>query len=76
MQDTTPSDWLQFACLGKVAADGGEGTVRRHPIYVHSKMMVVDDEYVLVGSANINERRVEYVLQVLPLKMVQELVVF
>jgi hypothetical protein len=25
-------------------------------IYVHSKMMLVDDEYIIVGSANINER--------------------
>jgi hypothetical protein len=27
-----------------------------HMIYVHSKMMLVDDEYVIIGSANINER--------------------
>ena len=25
-------------------------------IYVHAKGMIVDDEYVIVGSANINER--------------------
>ena len=29
---------------------------RRQMIYVHSKMMIVDDEWVLVGSANINSR--------------------
>ncbi|XP_057768087.1 phospholipase D alpha 1-like [Salvia miltiorrhiza] len=29
---------------------------RRAMIYVHSKMMIVDDEYIIVGSANINER--------------------
>ena len=28
----------------------------RFPIYVHSKMMIVDDSYIIVGSANINER--------------------
>lgn len=28
-------------------------------IYVHSKGMVVDDEYVLIGSANINQRSLE-----------------
>lgn len=28
----------------------------RHPIYVHSKLMIVDDDYVLLGSANINQR--------------------
>ncbi|TMX04260.1 hypothetical protein EJD97_010314 [Solanum chilense] len=29
---------------------------RRFMIYVHSKGMIVDDEYVLLGSANINQR--------------------
>jgi len=29
---------------------------RRAPIYIHSKHMVVDDEYMIMGSANINER--------------------
>ncbi|XP_062199434.1 phospholipase D alpha 1-like [Phragmites australis] len=29
---------------------------RRGPIYVHAKLMIVDDEYVIVGSANLNER--------------------
>ncbi|CAI5463895.1 unnamed protein product [Closterium sp. Yama58-4] len=32
---------------------------RRAMIYVHSKMMVVDDEYVVVGSANINQRSMD-----------------
>lgn len=29
---------------------------QRFMIYVHAKGMVVDDEYVMVGSANINQR--------------------
>ncbi|KAI3968524.1 hypothetical protein MKX01_007834 [Papaver californicum] len=29
---------------------------RRFMIYVHSKMMMVDDEYIIIGSANINHR--------------------
>eukprot|EP00996_Jenningsia_fusiforme_P002982 NODE_3789_length_915_cov_44.516166_g3484_i0.p1 GENE.NODE_3789_length_915_cov_44.516166_g3484_i0~~NODE_3789_length_915_cov_44.516166_g3484_i0.p1 ORF type:complete len:250 (-),score=44.99 NODE_3789_length_915_cov_44.516166_g3484_i0:164-805(-) len=29
---------------------------RRSMIYVHSKMILVDDDWVLVGSANINQR--------------------
>ncbi|XVF48374.1 hypothetical protein PTKIN_Ptkin03bG0185000 [Pterospermum kingtungense] len=29
---------------------------RRFMIYVHSKMMIVDDEYIIIGSANVNER--------------------
>ena len=28
----------------------------RHCIYVHSKMTIVDDDYILIGSANINQR--------------------
>ncbi|KAJ3677188.1 hypothetical protein LUZ60_002912 [Juncus effusus] len=31
-------------------------TNRRFLIYVHAKLMIVDDEYVIVGSANLNER--------------------
>ena len=31
------------------------GTMRQM-IYVHSKMIIVDDSYIIVGSANINER--------------------
>ena len=29
---------------------------RRFMIYVHSKMIIVDDSFILVGSANINQR--------------------
>jgi phospholipase D1/2 len=32
---------------------------RRVMIYVHSKGMIVDDEYVLIGSANINQRSMD-----------------
>ncbi|KAH7546359.1 hypothetical protein FEM48_Zijuj01G0192300 [Ziziphus jujuba var. spinosa] len=32
---------------------------RRYMIYVHSKMMIVDDEYIIVGSANINQRSMD-----------------
>jgi phospholipase D1/2 len=32
---------------------------RRFMIYVHSKGMIVDDEYVLIGSANINQRSMD-----------------
>ncbi|WOK94040.1 phospholipase D alpha 1-like [Canna indica] len=31
-------------------------TNRRFLIYVHAKLMIVDDEYVVVGSANLNQR--------------------
>jgi phospholipase D1/2 len=32
---------------------------RRFMIYCHAKMMVVDDEYVIIGSANINQRSMD-----------------
>lgn len=32
---------------------------RRFQIYIHSKGMIVDDEYVIIGSANINQRSLE-----------------
>jgi hypothetical protein len=28
-------------------------------VYVHSKGMIVDDEYVIIGSANVNQRSME-----------------
>lgn len=34
-------------------------TSRRFMIYVHSKLMIVDDEYVINGSANINQRSMD-----------------
>ncbi|HGY9606968.1 TPA: phospholipase D-like domain-containing protein [Enterobacter roggenkampii] len=35
------------------------GKVVTEQIYVHSKLMIVDDRYVLVGSANINDRSLQ-----------------
>ena len=67
-----PTEYLSFFCVGKregpedlpdgldepdsdsVAAKARENM--RFMIYVHSKMAIFDDEYVIVGSANINER--------------------
>ena len=59
---THPSDHLSFYCLGKregpedlpdcladTTPDTAADTVRhtlRHPIYVHSKLMIVDDDYI------------------------------
>ncbi|XP_074279922.1 phospholipase D gamma 1-like isoform X2 [Silene latifolia] len=71
----TPQDYLNFFCLGnREGPDGCPGLVgphqpnspqalsqksRRFMIYVHSKGMIVDDEYVILGSANINQRSME-----------------
>ncbi|XP_058104715.1 phospholipase D gamma 1-like [Magnolia sinica] len=70
-----PQDYLNFFCLGnREAADGTDASCgspasntpqglarrnRRFMIYVHSKGMIVDDEYVIIGSANINQRSLE-----------------
>lgn len=70
--ETHPTDYLSFFCLGKrespdkipedLSAPEPETTLcsvreqARFMIYVHSKMMIVDDDYIIVGSANINQR--------------------
>ena len=65
--DTIPTDWLVFMCLGKQElSDTDHNSIKEptnvfaknlhFPIYVHSKMMIVDDAYIIVGSANINQR--------------------
>ena len=63
-----PTDYFQLFFLGtkEPLSTGGPQVVprntplqsrfRRHIIYCHSKLMIVDDEYLLLGSANINER--------------------
>ena len=67
-----PQDYLNFYCLGKrespddvpdyldtPQSESAAATVRktlRHPIYVHSKLMIVDDRDIVLGSANINQR--------------------
>eukprot|EP00092_Neocalanus_flemingeri_P027266 GFUD01029568.1.p1 GENE.GFUD01029568.1~~GFUD01029568.1.p1 ORF type:complete len:832 (-),score=202.16 GFUD01029568.1:287-2782(-) len=67
-----PTDWLLFLCPGKRELYGSHIDVldppppgslaetfrstMRQMIYVHSKMMIVDDSYIICGSANINER--------------------
>ncbi|MCD9645125.1 Phospholipase D beta 1 [Datura stramonium] len=70
----SPQDYLNFYCLGNreagnVGGNESPGTAntpqafsrksRRFMIYVHSKGMIVDDEYVILGSANINQRSLE-----------------
>jgi len=70
--DKHPTDYLNVYCLGKRESEDevpyymevpATGTPAeklrkslRHPIYVHSKLLISDDDYIIVGSANINER--------------------
>lgn len=65
-----PKDYLQVYFPGNRQTELGIPTLpnkptpelasalqrRRHVIYVHSKMMIVDDESIILGSANINDR--------------------
>jgi len=68
----SPTDYLAFFCIAKQESpdtvpeslkkpddDSVAGKAREHMrfmIYVHSKMAIFDDEYIILGSANINER--------------------
>jgi phosphatidylserine/phosphatidylglycerophosphate/cardiolipin synthase-like enzyme len=45
--------------------DAGNGRVaivsleeQRNPVYIHSKLLVVDDEFVLIGSMNVGQRSI------------------
>ena len=72
--ESVPTDWLLFLCLGKREPCGSHfndlatpsdeissrlRASRRHLIYVHSKMLIVDDAYLLAGSANLNQRSLD-----------------
>ncbi|KAB2628385.1 phospholipase D delta-like [Pyrus ussuriensis x Pyrus communis] len=68
-----PQDYLNFYCLGNREAPSSSQPhqptdnrglllaqkFRRFMIYVHAKGMIVDDEYVIMGSANINQRSMD-----------------
>ncbi|XVF59851.1 hypothetical protein PTKIN_Ptkin07bG0308700 [Pterospermum kingtungense] len=66
IKDSHPQDYLNFYCLGKREEVSKEildnnsvtnsAKFGRFMIYVHAKGMIIDDEYVIVGSANINQR--------------------
>lgn len=68
--DSHPLDYLNFYCLGnreeipsstsQYVGDSDKVSdsmkFQRFMIYVHAKGMVVDDEYIIIGSANLNQR--------------------
>lgn len=47
-------DYIQFFSLRNHGIVGNK--VRTEQVYVHSKLLIVDDQRVIVGSANINDR--------------------
>uniref|UniRef100_A0A0D9XG78 Phospholipase D n=1 Tax=Leersia perrieri TaxID=77586 RepID=A0A0D9XG78_9ORYZ len=70
IENAHPQNYLNFYCLGNreelssnespesndKSAAALARKYRRFMIYVHAKGMIVDDEYVILGSANINQR--------------------
>ena len=52
--DEVPVDDLEEPAAGSDAEKHRQSL--RHPIYVHCKMSIFDDEYILIGSANVNQR--------------------
>ncbi|XP_057980447.1 phospholipase D gamma 1-like [Malania oleifera] len=55
-------DWIDTSNVGSATPKTPQAQSRknrRFMIYVHSKGMIVDDEYVILGSANINQRSME-----------------
>jgi phospholipase D1/2 len=55
------SQYISFVCLRKyefVEVDGLRKPLTEQ-IYIHAKMMIVDDDHVIIGSANINDRSME-----------------
>ncbi|XP_023734073.1 phospholipase D zeta 1 [Lactuca sativa] len=49
-------DYISFYGLRAHGRLSHDGIIASSPVYVHSKVMIVDDNTVLVGSANINDR--------------------
>jgi len=47
-------DYISFFSLRTHALIKNKPTTEL--IYIHSKLMIVDDEYAIIGSANINDR--------------------
>lgn len=53
----TPQEWAPYLTLLNLrTCEVVGGKVRTEQIYVHSKLLIVDDAEVVIGSANINDR--------------------
>ena len=51
-----PEDYVSVFALRTWAPTPGSGVPVSELIYIHSKVMIVDDEWAIIGSANINDR--------------------
>lgn len=51
-----PEDYIQFYSLRKWGRIGPDRNLVTEQLYIHAKIMLVDDKIAIIGSANINER--------------------
>lgn len=51
-----PEDYIQFYALRQWGKIGANKSLTTEQLYIHAKVIVVDDRIALIGSANINER--------------------
>ena len=51
-----PEDYIQFFSLRSWGKIGHQRALVTEQLYIHAKIMVVDDRTAIIGSANINER--------------------
>jgi phospholipase D1/2 len=51
-----PEDFIQFYSLRNWGKIGKEEGLVTEQLYIHAKVMIVDDRIAIIGSANINER--------------------
>ncbi|KAA6413790.1 MAG: phospholipase D [Lasallia pustulata] len=55
-QGIEPEDYIQFYSLRSWGKIGPNKQLVTEQLYIHAKIMVVDDRCAIIGSANINER--------------------
>jgi phospholipase D1/2 len=51
-----PEDYIQFYALRQWGKIGPKKILVTEQLYIHAKIMIVDDRTAIIGSANINER--------------------
>ena len=55
-QGIEPEDYIQFYALRQWGKIGPQKMLVTEQLYIHAKIMIVDDRTAIIGSANINER--------------------
>ncbi|XP_018427662.1 PREDICTED: phospholipase D2-like [Nanorana parkeri] len=58
LKEEMGDSWRQYlsVCSLRTHGDMPDGSLVTELIYIHSKMLIVDDRMVIIGSANINDR--------------------